>query len=78
MRPWRRAPGRWTRRWPAWLGGCGLSEQGRFVVPLLLEEPASLAARVKALELRLEQATAGDEAVAQLRAIKGVGPVTAW
>jgi transposase len=69
---------RWTRRWLAWLGGCGLSEQGRFVVTLLLEELASISKRVKAVEAQLEQATVGDAVVERLLAIKGVGPVTAW
>ena len=74
----REARSRWTRAWLAWLAGCGLSEQGRFLVTLLLEEPRSIAARVKAVELQLERATRDDQVVARLLAIKGVGPVTAW
>lgn len=71
-------PGRWTRGWMAWLKRCGLSEQGRFVVDLLLEEFASLGLRIAAVEDRLDKATAGDEVVKRLLVIKGVGPVTAW
>lgn len=74
------ARGRWTKAWLAWLGGggCPLSEQGRFVVTQLRDELAWLATRMKAVERQLESATATDAVVASLRAIKGVGPVTAW
>jgi transposase len=74
------ATGRWTLRWLAWLTGpdAGLSEQGRFVVELLLDELRSLKARVAKVEARLRSATESDQIVHRLLAIKGVGEVTAW
>lgn len=71
-------PGRWTRNWMAWLRGCGVSAQGRFVIDLLAEELAGLGARIAQVERRLEDAVSGDRVVARLLSIKGVGPVTAW
>lgn len=74
------ARGRWSKAWLSWLTGarCALSEQGRFVVGQLCEQLAQLGARVKGVEARLDAATRDDAVVARLRAIKGVGPVTAW
>lgn len=72
------AKGRWTKAWLAWLKGAPLSEQGRFVVGVLLEELAAIAGRVQQVEAQLQAATAGDAVVEKLLSIKGVGRVTAW
>ncbi len=71
--------GRWCRKWMAWLTGeAALSQQGRFAVEVYVDEWAALRARVARVEARLREATAGDEIVARLLGIKGVGEVTAW
>lgn len=70
--------GRWCRKWLAWLSDAELSVQGHFAVELLLEEWRSLRARISKVEARLRDATEGDTVVGRLRAIKGVGEVTAW
>lgn len=74
------ARGRWTEAWLAWLQSpaCAVSQQGRFVITLLLDELAEINGRQKKLEQRLAEATAGDEVVARLMQQKGIGPVTAW
>jgi transposase len=66
--------GRWTRAWLAWLqsAACAVSEQGRFVITLLLEELASISERLKKLEQRVTEATEGDEVVARLMQQKGI------
>lgn len=72
--------GRWCKKWLAWLGSgeCALSEQGRFAVEVYLEELNALRARIRKVELRLREVTAGDAVVRALLGIKGVGDVTAW
>lgn len=71
---------RWCKRWLAWLatGECALSTQAGFAVRVYLDEINSLRERIKSVEARLAEATAGDAVVAALRAIKGIGDVTAW
>jgi len=72
-------PGRWTKKWTAWLRGTeAVSAAGRFVIGTHLSEWADLAARVGATEAQLAQRTAGDAVVARLLEEPGVGPVTAW
>jgi transposase len=72
--------GRWCKAWMVWLesDGCGLSEQGRFVVCIYIEELRALGERVRRVEKRLEEATKGDAVVDALLKLKGVGKVTAW
>lgn len=72
--------GRWCRKWLAWLGSeeCALSEQGRFAVGVYLDELDALRTRITKVEARLRDATVGDDLVARLLGIKGVGEVTAW
>lgn len=55
-----------------------LTGHARWVVGELLDEVAQVGERVAAAERRLREATAGDPLVARLRAIEGVGEVTAW
>jgi transposase len=72
--------GRWRGKWLKWLQseGAGVSEQGRYVLRIHMEELGELAARIKEVEARLRALTAGDAVVKRLLAIKGVGEVTAW
>lgn len=63
----------------AWLATTeGLGGQGRWVVDQLLGELDELSRSIAAVEKRLLEVTAGDAVVAQLLALPGVGPVTAW
>ena len=72
--------GRWCGRWLRWLESeePAISEQGRYVVRMHLEELRMLAARIREVEARLRERTAGDAIVTKLLAIRGVGEVTAW
>lgn len=73
------ARGRWSRWWLSWLTGeAPLSADAKFVVRLHLEELAHLDAQIRTVESRLAELTADDPVVKCLRAVKGVGPVTAW
>lgn len=71
---------RWTRKWMRWLEGadCELSDQGRFVVGLLLKQLSGFLQQRRAVEQQLEQLTRDDPVVSKLLTIKGIGPVTAW
>jgi transposase len=69
----------WTKVWRQWLlGQAELSAQSRWLADQHLGELDRLAAGLRAVEARLEQATADDAVVQQLRAQQGIGPVTAW
>lgn len=71
--------GRWSRAWVARAtDNGGLSAQARWIVNDLLAEIVHVGGRVGQVERRLREATAGDELVERLRAIEGVGEVTAW
>jgi transposase len=70
--------GRWTRAWMAWLGGADLNQTVRWIINDLLGDLARLGEQIKAVEARLAEQTAGDRVVERLRAIRGIGPVTAW
>jgi transposase len=68
----------WTVAWLGWLTrGCPLSEQTRWVIDRHLDRLRALAAEIKAAEERLAKATADDPLVRALRAMKGIGLVTA-
>lgn len=68
----------WTVAWVAWLTrDAALSEQTRWVVDQHLARLRSLAADLKAVEVRLARATADDPLVQRLMTLKGVGLVTA-
>ena len=69
---------RWTQRYFAWLKELSLPVCARVVLDDLLAEIAYHAERREALDAQLEQITAGDAMIAQLRKTKGIGPVTAW
>jgi transposase len=70
---------RWSKAWVARArDNAGLSAQGRWVVDDLLDELEHLTAKVRGVEGRLREATAGDRVVERLRGIEGVGEVTAW
>lgn len=69
---------RWTKAWLAAVRACdGLGEQGRWVVSQLLDEILHLQQQIAQTEARLEQLTAQDSFVAALRAMTGIGLVTA-
>lgn len=71
--------GRWSRAWLTWLRAAEeLSDDGAFVVRTHLLELDHLSAQCRQVEERLEERTRADTIVRRLRAIKGVGPVTAW
>ena len=70
---------RWGRAWLAWLVTAeGLGSEGRWVVDRLIAELDRLEGSIKEVEHRLAQVTAEDRVVAELLALAGVGPVTAW
>ena len=70
---------RWTKAWMTWLAGAeGLGREGRWVVDRLLGEIRGLDGSIAEVEGRLAGVTAGDGVVAELRALPGVGRVTAW
>jgi transposase len=71
-------PRRWGRAWLAWLAAAaGLGSEARFVVDGHLADLKRLDEPVSRVEARLAAVTAGDPVVAQLVALRGVGPVTA-
>lgn len=70
--------GRWSQRWLRWLDAQAVSEQGRFVIQMHLQEYAQLKERLGCIEARLAAATKNDPIVKKLMGIKGVGKVTAW
>ena len=68
----------WTKAWIGWLQQeAALSESDQWIVKDHLAEIASLSARIKAVEVRIGAAVAGDPVVEQLLALEGVGLVTA-
>ena len=74
------AGGRWRRKWLEWLVSpdAGISEQGRYVVRVHMDELRMLAEKIKDVEARLRQLTSADAVVKKLLCVKGVGEVTAW
>ena len=74
-----RAAGRtWTKAWRAWLlGEAVLSEQSRWVIERLVAGIDQLQRELEEVEQRLEQITADDRQVQALRALSGIGPITA-
>lgn len=69
---------RWTKSWIAAVRTCdGLGEQGRWVVNQLLDEIVHRQGQIDQTEVRLEQLTAHDPFVTTLRAMNGIGLVTA-
>ena len=69
---------RWTKGWITAVRNCAdLGEQGRWVVNQLLDEIAHLQSRIDQAELRLGQLTEHDSFVTALRAMSGIGLVTA-
>jgi transposase len=72
-------PRRWGRAWRAWLAACDeLGSEARFVLDGHLADLRRLDEQVAWVEARLAAVTVGDPVVEQLRALRGVGPVTAW
>jgi transposase len=71
-------PGRtWTLRWRHWIDEVELPEQSRWIVDCTLDELRSIEQRIAKAELQLEKVTASDRIVAQMRAMPGIGLVTA-
>lgn len=69
---------RWGKAWVAWLRTAGgLGAEARWVITEHIKEYEHVATLIKQAEARLEAVTAGDPVVAQLRALPGVGLVTA-
>lgn len=69
---------RWSRRWMLWLGEqAALSRQGRWIVDRQLARLAWLGQEIATVEQRLEEATADDPLVLQLRSFQGIGLITA-
>lgn len=72
-------PRRWGRAWLAWLeDAAGLGPEARFVLDCHLANLRRLDEQIARVEARLAQVTAEDPVVAQLVALRGLGPVTAW
>lgn len=70
---------RWGRAWLAWLAAAeGLGAEARFVVDCHLDDLRRLDEAVARVEARLAAVTADDPVVAQLVALRGLGPVTAY
>jgi transposase len=70
---------RWGRPWLRWLASAaGLGSEARFVADCHLADLRRLDEAVVRVELRLAAVTADDPVVAQLVALRGLGPVTAW
>lgn len=70
---------RWGRAWLAWLASAeGLGSEARFVVDCHRADLRRLDEAIARVEARLAAVTAEDPVVAQLVALRGLGPVTAW
>jgi transposase len=70
---------RWGRPWLAWLAVAeGLGSEARFVLDCHRAELRRLDEQISRVEARLTIVTAEDPVVAQLVAMRGLGPVTAW
>lgn len=68
----------WTKAWYGWLRvEAELSESDRWLVHQLLEQMAFLESQITTAMARIEQVTANDPLVTKLRALFGVGPITA-
>jgi len=68
----------WTKAWYGWLQHeAALSESDRWLVDQLLEQLSFLEGQIRVVLERIEQATANDPLVARLKAIFGVGLITA-
>jgi transposase len=67
----------WTKAWLAWAAEVELPEVSRWVMDQHLEELIQLSRRIEAAEARLEELTGEDRLVQRLRALAGVGLVTA-
>jgi len=69
---------RWSRAWLAWLRSApGLGSEARWVIDCHLREYDNIISLIAEAEQRLAAVTADDPVVAQLRALKGVGLITA-
>src|SRR5262249_25886747 len=70
---------RWTVAWRAWLEHqARLPEQARWVMQQRLRRLEWLTQEIRRVEHRPDPATSADATVGWLRAIRGIGPVTAW
>ena len=69
---------RWTRAWLAWLSGCDLSDNDRWVIDCELSELQRRHELVAKTEARLRSVTADDKLIERLQRLPGIGPVTAW
>jgi transposase len=70
---------RWTKTWLAWLPtAASLGTEALWVVGHHLNTINRLAFAIAEVEERLEKVTAEDPVVAQLAAMRGIGPRTAW
>jgi len=67
----------WTKPWKEWVRKVSLPEQSRWVMDQLLEQLTRLEADLRAVENRMEQATADDPLTQRLLAEPGIGPITA-
>jgi transposase len=67
----------WTLRWRSWLQKTDLPEQTRWIIDRSLEELSFIERRVTTAEEQLQKATRSDRLVTRMRAIAGIGLVTA-
>jgi transposase len=68
----------WTKAWFKWLAETDqLSGHSRWVMDSHLEDLERVQLKIKQIEARMEEASAQDEIVQQLRKTKGIGLVTA-
>jgi transposase len=69
---------RWSCAWQRWLLCVPLPEESRWILDRHLARLQLLNAEIQAAERRLDRVTQGDSLIERLRAIPGIGDVTAW
>ncbi len=67
----------WTKAWTQWLKTVPLGEESRWVMDREIEHLARLEADLRAVEKRMQQATADDPDTQKLLAQEGIGLITA-
>lgn len=67
----------WTQRWRTWLKGQTLAAETRWIIDDCTAELDQLTLRIARVESHLEELTQSDVMVQRLRALRGIGLVTA-
>jgi transposase len=69
----------WSKGWLWWVSETSdLTGTSRWIMDRYMKNLERLHAEIDVVEAKLEERTASDEIVKRLRALKGIGPVTAW